>query len=338
MALEDTLALIDEEVKTMVDSNFAVNLSYTELVPSIDDSGLTFPSVSNNKIDTLELITCVLFIDVRKSTEISSSHHNKTLVKLYSAFVRSMVQAANYHGGKVRNIIGDRVMVVFDSKDCIKNAVNTAILLNSVSKYIINKHFRHNEIQCGIGIDYGKMQVVKTGSKKRGEENREYKALVWLGNTANIASKLTDVANKKIEYTEYVIEYMDNWHFLSGLMNPDSSKLSPFLGALTPLPSEPTKRKVSLSEKEFLRRISDSTLGVGFDLLGEIKSFKKNHKSIKTKSILITEEVYKLLSKNYPEMQCVKEGHWKVQSHIDKSFYSGVVYGADTFYIAAQKL
>lgn len=338
MALEDTLRLINEEVKTMVDSNFAVNLSYTELVPSIDDSGLTFPSVSKNKIDTIELITCVLFIDIRKSTEISASHHNKTLVRLYSAFVRSMVQAASYHGGKVRNIIGDRVMVVFDRKDCVKNAINTAILLNSVATYIINRHFKRNEIECGIGVDYGKMQVVKTGSKKRGEENREYKALVWLGNTANIASKLTDLANKKYEEKEYEIEYRDNFSYLSRLIKMDGSKENPLFSNFPPLPREPSKMKVTLSEKEFLRRINNSTSGVGFDFFGNIESFNKKTKKIMTKPILITEEVYGILSKNYPEMQCVKEEHWKIQSHIDKSFYSGVVYGTDTFYIAAQKL
>jgi hypothetical protein len=338
MAIKDTLSLINEEVKAMIDSNFNVNLTSTVTVPSIDNTGLTFPSVSKNKIDTLELTTCVLFIDIRKSTEISASHHNKTLVKLYSAFVRSMVQAANYHGGKVRNIIGDRVMVVFDSINCVKNAINSGILLNSVSKYIINKHFTHNEIECGIGIDYGKMQVVKTGSKKRGEESREYKALVWLGNTANIASKLTDIANKETEYQIYEVEYMDNISHFAFLMRPPIDSPFSYLGSNPQEPKGPVKRKAQLSEKELLKKMSDSSTGVGYSYYGDIKSLKKITKKNTSAPILITEEVYNILAKEYPEMQCIKNKHWTVQTNLDKSFYDKRIYGADTFYLAAQKL
>lgn len=338
MALKDTLSVINEEVKAMVDSNFTVNLSTTYKVPSIDHRDLTFPSMSENKIGTLELTTCVLFIDIRKSTEISASHHNKTLVKLYSAFVRSMVQAADFYGGKVRNIIGDRVMVVFDSDDCVKNAVNTAILLNTVSSYIINKHFKHNEIQCGIGIDHGKMQVVKTGSIKRKEENREYKALVWLGNTANIASKLTDLANKKINYTKYVVEYINPPWLLHSILNPERESDKFSFGGMLPMPSGPVERKIELSEKEFLSRITDSTTGVGIDYFSEIKSFKKISKNIETSPILITQEVYDSLVKKHPDMQCVKERHWSVQKHLDQSFYPKNVYGAGIYYTAVENL
>ena len=107
-----------------------------------------------------------------------------------------MIASARYYGGHVRNIIGDRVMVVFDKDDCFKKAVNTAILMNSVNKHILNRRIKSIDFKCGIGIDYGKMLIAKAGAVRRGSETEFYRSLVWLGNPANVASKLTDIANK----------------------------------------------------------------------------------------------------------------------------------------------
>ncbi len=143
--------------------------------------------------------TCVLYIDIRRSTELNLTHRKATVAKLYSVFARSMTRAARFYGGHVRGIIGDRVMVVFDKENCFKNAVYTSILMNSIANYVINRHFKKNEVQCGIGIDYGRMLVSKVGIIRRGEELHSYRGLVWLGRPANVASKLTDRANKKAE-------------------------------------------------------------------------------------------------------------------------------------------
>jgi adenylate cyclase len=137
-------------------------------------------------------------------------HKPRTLAKLYSSFIRSMARGSEYYGGKVRNIIGDRLMVVFDKENCYLNSIKTAILLNSIAQYTINKKFVHNDFKCGIGIDYGKMLVTKAGIIKYGHENENYKSLVWLGRPANIASKLTDLANKA--HCESIIEIATgNW-------------------------------------------------------------------------------------------------------------------------------
>lgn len=196
MALKDFLQNISDDVKTMNSSNFEVEVIETKHVPNPDDKDLTYENFDTLTKKCKSIETCVLYIDIRKSTQLSSLHRNSTLVKLYSSFIRSMVKASEYYGGKIRNIVGDRVMVVFNSDNCFKNAVDTAILMNTIASRIINKHFKNNEVKCGIGIDYGKMLVTKVGTIKQGSENSQYKSLVWLGNAANIASKLTDTANK----------------------------------------------------------------------------------------------------------------------------------------------
>jgi hypothetical protein len=141
----------------------------------------------------------VLYIDIRRSTELNLAHKPQTVAKLYSAFVRAMTRCARYHKGHVRGIIGDRVMVLFDKKDCFVNAVECAFSMNPVAKYVIDKYFKANEVTCGIGIDTGRMLVTKTGVRRHGAEQANYRNLVWLGRPANVASKLTDLANKASE-------------------------------------------------------------------------------------------------------------------------------------------
>lgn len=199
MSLSDLKKQIEGEVNTISSSDFTVHIKDIDEVPVVDHPHLTFPDLKNNQIKCLRLETCVLFIDLRKSTDLNLSKRPYTLSKVYSAFIQSMAKAAHYFGGKVRNIIGDRLMVVFDKADCFKNAVNTAFAMNTIAKYVLNKKFS-DTLECGIGIDYGKMLITKTGVIKRGTENQDNKALVWLGRPANIASKLTDLAKKKDKY------------------------------------------------------------------------------------------------------------------------------------------
>jgi adenylate cyclase len=207
MNIEDLKKQIEDDVKTIYSTDFEVIIKDTDQVPYVDHPDLTFPDLKNKQVKCLRLETCVLFIDIRKSTELNLTKRPVTLSKLYSSFISSMARIAHYFNGKVRNIVGDRLMVVYDKELCFRNAVKTAIGMYSVVEYVLNKHFSYSDVQCGIGIDYGKMLIAKTGVIKHREENQENKALVWLGRPANIASKLTDLANKsnKIGDTEPVI-------------------------------------------------------------------------------------------------------------------------------------
>ncbi len=139
---------------------------------------------------------------MRRSTQLSLKHHPHTVAKLYSAFIRAMTRCAVEFGGEVRGIIGDRVMILFDRKDCYVNAFYTAILINSVCQHVINRHFTHGEVSFGIGVDYGSMMATKTGVRRHGSQQQSYRSLVWLGRPANVASKLTDAANKAAEMFE----------------------------------------------------------------------------------------------------------------------------------------
>ena len=189
MSIRTFLENVEDQISTIADTSFDIEVIDTKFVPNFDDSSITFDNLDNNKKKCKRLVSCVLYVDIRDSVKISASKKPKTLTKIYSSFVRSMVSCAKYYGGHVRNIIGDRVMVVFDEEDCFKNAVETAVLMNTVCTKILNKKFsKYTDIQCGIGIDYGLMLITKTGVIKQGTEKDFYRSLVWLGRPANVAS------------------------------------------------------------------------------------------------------------------------------------------------------
>ena len=205
MGLKELKGEVTEEVAAILASGFSIDVVETTMVPHSSDGAITFPNLDDNKQGTKLIDTCVLYIDIRRSTQLNFAQRPKTVAKLYSAFVRAMTRSARYNKGHVRGIIGDRVMVIFDKKDCFQNAVNCAVTMNSVAKHVINKHFQHGEFECGIGIDAGKMLATKTGIRRRGNQQENYRSLVWLGRPANIASKLTDIANKPEDSFSYTM-------------------------------------------------------------------------------------------------------------------------------------
>ncbi|MDR5809114.1 adenylate/guanylate cyclase domain-containing protein [Caballeronia sp. LZ019] len=202
MNLKELRADIASEVEAILAIDFVVNVTNTQYVPHSDDAAITFPNLDAKRQSSKVIETCVLYIDIRRSTELNLQHRAQTVSRLYSSFVRAMVRCAEQYNGHVRGIIGDRLMVLYDVEDCFSNAVHTAFAMNTVAKHIINKYFKRNEVECGIGIDFGRMLVTKTGFRRHGVQRHNYRSLVWLGRPANVASKLTDIANKGATYRD----------------------------------------------------------------------------------------------------------------------------------------
>lgn len=221
MGISDIKNEISSEISAILSSDFNIDVIETINVPHSADGSITFPNLDTKRQSAKLINTCVLYIDIRRSTQLSFNHRPKTVAKLYSAFVRSMTRCARFYGGHVRGIIGDRVMVIFDKEKCFGNAIDCAIGMNSISQFLINKHFSNGDVECGIGIDAGPMLATKTGIMKRGHEQSNYKSLVWLGRPANIASKLTDIANKPEDSFDYTIVRTGHTsHILNALSIP----------------------------------------------------------------------------------------------------------------------
>jgi class 3 adenylate cyclase len=298
-----------EDVKSIISSEFSEVITETDSIPSIDDAGITYPNLVTKEQKSKIIETCVLYIDIRKSTQLNLNHRRDTLAKLYSSFARVMAQCGHCFDGKVRNIIGDRLMVLFNRNDCFTNAVNTAILMNSTSKYILNKYFPHDNIRCGIGIDYGKMLITKVGIIKRGSENTSNKSLVWLGPPANIASKLADNANKTISMPGinegFYYPLLNNMVWLNTEVNSFVNKLS-------------------YTFSPYIKHENNY-----------FSSFLKTDITYSYEPILVTEQVYAGYKKNNPYAPAIINNWWKIQNNI--SDYAGRVYGADIIFKDIQK-
>ena len=309
------LLKINDEIRIINSPDFNINVINSITLPILDDSEITFENF-DNKMKKAKLVeTCVLYIDIRESTQLSLEHKMTTLSKLYSSFVRGVIKCAMHYGGKVRNIIGDRVMVLFDPQNCFKNAVNTAILLNTFSIYIFNKYFRNNFVQCGIGIDYGKMLATKTGTIKRGIDSSEYKSLVWLGRPANIASKLADIANKSFSKTKIRVgqyyPYINDWHW-------SEHEFEEFFDSLELTYSPPIIARFKEPYQNVL-------------------SFFKTLVYESYPAILMTKKVYEGFKRSCPYEESIKKRWWKARK-AEVAGYKEIIYGSNIYFTFGEKL
>ncbi|PHQ58724.1 MAG: hypothetical protein COC10_13890 [Sphingobium sp.] len=313
MVLKEFLKNLDDSVKATTSSEFTVEIIETDFVPSFLDASITYDNLDTKKKKCKRLESCVLYVDIRNSAKISAERQPKTLAKMYSSFVRSMISCALYYGGHVRNIIGDRVMVVFDKEKCFENAVDTAILMNSVCKHILNKRITSFEFSAGIGIDYGKMLITKSGAIRQGNEKEFYRSLVWLGKPANIASRLTDLANKTEDYSIPAIEegryypYTDKWFWQSKLYEE-------FIDDL-----QPTYSRMLRHKEEYFHSFFKTSI-----------SLSQSHSPI-----LMTQAVYDGFKAARPDDDAIKN-HWLIKKNIVVRDFDGVIYGGDVVFSAVR--
>ena len=287
--IKDVLKNIAADVKDIAATAFEYR--GTTDVPNDSDTGLSYEGGATKW--GKEVTTCVLYVDVRKSVELTAKHQAKTMGKLYTAFVKGVIKAAREFDGHTRNIIGDRVMIVFPVKNCFTNAIGCALAINNVAG-IISAQFPSVEFKCGIGIDHGIMRVIKVGVPRRGQEGKPNKGLVWTGKPANLASRLTDMGNKTSTNVHYDIERSPfNPSFNKPLGYDAMSPIQKMLSGYDPkasffLPND----KITLTETDFVSSLHISH-GVALTRGGKIVSATKRTSTHTYQTILITDRVYK---------------------------------------------
>lgn len=193
---------LDKRIKNITEQAVEQIEVNSDLPPTIEQLE------DNNK--TYSIMAAILFIDIRKSTYLTESSQAKSMVKIYRSFMRMAVECVRKNGGVTRQFLGDRIMGVFiDSIDekgvitskAVDKAIGAARGLQTVIDYSLNKHLKSNVngkiIECGIGIDYGKVLVTQVGMYGvEQDENKEDEVdCVWVGKTTNYASKYSDIAS-----------------------------------------------------------------------------------------------------------------------------------------------
>lgn len=168
---------------------------------SVSDS--SFPEV--DEIPSLDKLTykngfyvncSALFVDIRSSSELPNKHKRPTLAKIYRSYISEVVAImnANTNCSEIR-IDGDCVSGIYNTpqKHQIDSVFSDAFTINSLIK-ILNYKFKKksiSEIDIGIGIDYGRALMIKSGFNGSGLNE-----VVWMGAVVNGASNLCGKANK----------------------------------------------------------------------------------------------------------------------------------------------
>lgn len=325
--MEEFLKQLNQDIKDIFQYDIETPNAY--VVPSRNDVNLTFPIGSTKKGKLLE--TCVLMIDIRNSTKISRQLRKDKvrLGKIYSAFIYAMTSIADEYGF-VRNIVGDRVMVVFEPKDCYVNAVNCAALMYSVATRILSKYVGLEDFKIGIGIDFGEMLVLKAGIRKKHEEQSEYKSLVWIGDAANMASKLCDFANKQYSSPLFKVTYEHlNWERVFKGFKPNPNPLlNPFSKPEPDYKFEYKKitQTATLNAIDFAKDIKVEA--DGWKYKGEkVLSFNIENRTGITSPILISGKVYNELKKVDPKSFHL--ARLSLKDYPDKPYTGSGVYGGN---------
>jgi adenylate cyclase len=323
--MKDFLNQLNHDIRNIFQYNIETPNAY--VVPTRHDPNLTFPIGADKKGKLLE--TCVLMIDIRNSTKISRQlkKDKVKLGKIYMAFIYAMTSIADEYG-YVRNIVGDRVMVVFEPKDCFVNAINCAAVMYSVATRILAKYIAIEDFKIGIGIDFGEMLVLKTGIRKKHEEQSEYKSLVWVGDTANLASKLCDFANKQYSSPLFKITYEHlNWESVFKGFKPNPN---PFLNPFSEpeldykLEFKTITQTATLNATEFAQNIKVEAEGWKFK--GEkVISFNIENRTGTTTPILLSGKVYNEFKKVEPKS--IHLAKLSLKDYPDKPFTGTGIYG-----------
>lgn len=149
----------------------------------------------------------VLFVDMRKSTDLADELKAKKMVQIYRAFIRIAIQAIRYSGGYTRQFAGDGLMGVFQdsTKDDAQvtsayKAVTTARYIQTLVDFCLNpalkRHVGDVCIGCGVGVCTGIVMITKVGMRGREADatTENETGIVWVGSTTNYASRYCSLA------------------------------------------------------------------------------------------------------------------------------------------------
>lgn len=78
----------------------------------------------------------ILFVDMRKSTDLTDELKAKKMVKIYRGFIRMAIQAIRYSGGYTRQFAGDGLMGVFQDSTEDDALVPSAYKAETAARYI----------------------------------------------------------------------------------------------------------------------------------------------------------------------------------------------------------
>lgn len=181
MALKDDLT---SEVKTIFKSTWTETTG--RIVPVPNDVGL------GNKATLLEQAV-VLYADLDGSTNMVDKKKWQFSAAIYKAFLHCAAKIVKAESGGITAYDGDRIMAIFIGEYKYDRAARSALklrwaVLNIIEPLMKEQYSTDFVIAHTVGIDASDLRAVRTGV--RGDND-----LVWVGQAANYAAKLTTLGS-----------------------------------------------------------------------------------------------------------------------------------------------
>jgi class 3 adenylate cyclase len=145
------------------------------------------------------LSMAVLFLDICgfSSRPSATAAQQAVLVHVFNLFFSELIRISEDYGGTVEKNTGDGLMVYFEDsggnppEDGCKRAIAAALTMLYATQKAINPILENASIQrinFRVGIDHGDVTIAEVGAARR------FRSRVAIGATANIASKILEVA------------------------------------------------------------------------------------------------------------------------------------------------
>lgn len=167
----------------------------------------------------------VLYADLDQSTSLVESKKWHFAAEVYKTYLYAAARLINDAGGTIVSYDGDRVMGVFIGGHQCNDAVRCALKINYAVKHYVQTELKDfykdstYKIKHVVGIDTSEMRVARTGV--RGDND-----LVWVGNSANLAAKLTaESAENATWITDRVYDMLEDAQKLANGTNMWTSRL-----------------------------------------------------------------------------------------------------------------
>lgn len=162
--------------------------------------GRTVPDTDDMVLGTgRRLKMAVMFIDISgfSSRPSEDEREQQLILDALAIFFTEMIRIAEDYGGTVEKNTGDGLMAYFEDNGGTpkelgaKRAVSCALTMMYTTEQIINPFLNHlnlEPISFRVAIDYGWVTISRLGAAKR------FNALVAIGTTANVSSKMLSFA------------------------------------------------------------------------------------------------------------------------------------------------
>ncbi len=193
------------EVLRVLTAQAAVSIENTTLYDQLQAAAITrnnlerfFPPETMGKIldgevslGAMETEVTVIFSDITKFTELSSTMTPTEIMELLNQYFPVMAEIVFSHGGVLEKYVGDAILAVWGAPsrqpDDADQALSAAIEMQRANREVNKNLPAHLQIETHIGINTGIVAAGNIGSD-------HFMQYVTIGDTTNVASRICSAA------------------------------------------------------------------------------------------------------------------------------------------------